>query len=52
MRLFLICAIILAVFALIVASGTVFVTTWHVWLTASVLAFLMDVATGYVAKLG
>lgn len=52
MRLFLICAIVLAVFALIVAAGSVFVTSWEVWLSASFLAYLLDVATGYVAKIG
>jgi hypothetical protein len=35
----LIAALVLAIFAVITASGTVFVTTWHVWISASLAAY-------------
>lgn len=46
MRLFLLAAIILLVFALIVATGTAFVTGWNVWLCGGILAVLLDKAIG------
>lgn len=44
-RIFLIAAVVLAVFAIIAgaaATGTLFSTTWFVWLAASWLAWLAD----------
>lgn len=46
MRLFLIAALVLFVFALIVATGTAFVTTWNVWLCAGLVAWVLDQLTG------
>jgi uncharacterized integral membrane protein len=52
--LFLVIAIVLAVFAVIAAAsaaGTFWVTTWEVWLSSAFLAFLVDlcVVVGPVA---
>lgn len=47
MRLFLIIALILFVFALIVATGTTFVTGWNVWLCSGLVAYILDQLTNY-----
>lgn len=47
MRIFLIAALVLFVFALIVAAGSTFVTTWNVWLAAGLIAWVLDQLTGY-----
>lgn len=46
MRFFLLCALVLFVFALIVALGATFVTTWNVWLIAGFIAWVLDQLTG------
>lgn len=46
MRLFLLIALVLFVFALIVATGTTFVTGWNVWLCAGLLSWVLDQLTG------
>lgn len=42
MRIFLIAALVLFIFALITAAGGTFVTTWPVWLCAGFVAWLID----------
>jgi hypothetical protein len=46
MRIFLIAALFMFVFALIVATGAVFVTAWNVWLCAGLLAWVLDQVVG------
>lgn len=48
-RLFIIAAIVLSVFAIIgtaAASGTCLGVSWSTWLAASLLAYFADVAVG------
>ena len=52
MRLFLICALVLFVFALVVAAGATLVTTWEVWLSAGLVAWVLDQLTGYRFNVG
>ena len=42
MRIFLVAALVLMIFALIVAAGGTFITSWPVWLTAAFVAWLID----------
>ena len=46
MRIFLIAALVLFAFALIVASGTALVTTWNVWLCAGLVSLVLDKVVG------
>ena len=53
MRVFLLAAFVLFIFALIVASGTAFVTGWNVWLCAGLVSWVLDQLTGgYHLNLG
>jgi hypothetical protein len=48
--LFLIAAIVLAVFAIIAGaanSGMLFSVQWYIWFSASFLAYLVDIATAW-----
>ena len=47
MRIFLIAALVMFIFALIVAAGSTFVTTWPDWLCAGLVAWVLDQLTGY-----
>jgi len=46
MRIFLIAALVLFIFALIVAAGSTFVTTWPVWAMAGFVSWVLDQLTG------
>lgn len=46
MRLFLVIALILFIFALIVATGTAFLTGWNVWLCGAFIAWILDQLLG------
>ena len=46
MRILLLVAFILAIFAVIVATGTAFVTGWNVWLCGAVAAYFLDLLLG------
>ena len=46
MRLFLLIAFILFIFAVIVASGTTFLTTWPVWIAGGLAAWVLDGLVG------
>lgn len=46
MRVFLLVAFILFIFAVIVASGTDFLTTWAVWLAGGLASFTLDALLG------
>lgn len=55
MRLFLVCAIVLLVFALIasVVSGGLFLTAaWPTWAIGALIAWALDQLTGYTVKVG
>lgn len=46
MRLFAVIALVLFAFALIVATGTAFVTGWNVWLCAGLVSWVLDQVVG------
>lgn len=46
MRVFLIAALVMFVFSMIVATGTTFVTDWNVWLTGGFVALVLDRLVG------
>lgn len=55
MRIFIVGAIVLVVFAIIAgaqASGTWWVTTWYVWAAASLLSFYVDTLLGWSWAVG
>jgi hypothetical protein len=52
MRLFLFIALVLWIFALIVAAGTTFVTGWNVWLIAGLIAFGLDILFEHYGTVG
>jgi hypothetical protein len=48
-RVFLVAALVCAIFALICATGTALVTTWPVWLCAALVAYFADLLVGGVS---
>jgi hypothetical protein len=46
LRLFLLIAFVLFIFAVIVASGTAFLTSWGVWLAGGLASWALDNLTG------
>lgn len=46
MRVFLLIAFVLLVFAVIVATGTAFLTGWNVWLCGGLASFILDALLG------
>lgn len=55
MRIFIVGAIVLIVFAIIAtaqASGDLFSVTWYTWLCAALLSFFVDLLTGWAWAVG
>jgi hypothetical protein len=55
MRIFIVGAIVLVVFAIIATAATtgeLFGVTWYTWLAASLLSFYVDLLTGWAWAVG
>ena len=46
MPIFRVAALVLLIFALIVAAGNAFITGWNVWLCAGLLSWVLDSLVG------